>query len=86
MKVNFAVCDHRTIDPHVFNSRSRKPQIVEARFLAYYILNKHLDVSTVTIGDMYGYHHSAILYGIARAENLKLQPEAKQIAEHYLLT
>ena len=87
MKVSEAVCDHRNIDPVIFNSKIRKPDIAEARMLAYYIHYNLLSSpwSTITIGEQYGgRHHSTILAGLRQIAKRKLQPEAKEIAERYL--
>ena len=53
-------------------SRSRKPHLVNARFLAFWILNKHFDWSLVAIGEQFKMDHTTVLNGVRRAEERNL--------------
>ena len=58
----------------IFN-RSRAPRSAQARFAVWYILYKEYHISSAAIGRKYGYDHSTILDGIARAIALGIDKE-----------
>lgn len=55
-----------------FTANSRKRELVEARFLASYLIRQRTDFSLETIGELVRsprIHHADVIYGIKQVEN-----------------
>ena len=59
-----AVCHHYDISMHKLFSKSRSQSLVDARYLAFYIMRNELHLSFPEIGLLIGgKHHSTIIHG-----------------------
>jgi chromosomal replication initiator protein len=61
-------CDAFGINETEIYARTRKPKIVEARFVCIYLIRKNIRYSLNDIGEIFGLDHSTVLYAIRKAE------------------
>lgn len=84
-KIIEIVSNYCNIEPSIVFSSSRKEEVVQARFLCYYFLKKHLGLTQRVIADKFKKDASAIHYGIKEIRSqmevyVDLREDAKKIS------
>jgi hypothetical protein len=62
------VCNYYKIEPSILFSKSRKLEIVKARFICFFLLKKNLKMSQQAIGNKFKMNHSSVGHGIKEVE------------------
>lgn len=61
------VCPKYGVNPNKLRLKIRHTPLVEARHIIWYILNRDYNFSLMEIARHYGFHHTSIMNGVARA-------------------
>lgn len=77
------VCELKNLDIKDVLGKSRKRPLADARFLIYYILKKHTDMTKLAIGNAVGNRdHSTVIHGLTAFQNrLDTEPGFKQLVD-----
>lgn len=67
-EIEIAVCDYLSISQQLIRSRTRKADVVKARFFCWYFIYKNLNWTFDKIGKEYGYDHSSVGHAIKTTE------------------
>ncbi len=57
------------IDPILFNSKTRKHEVVRQRQISIFLIHKFMGMASTHIGRLFQMDHSTVLYNIRIAEN-----------------
>jgi chromosomal replication initiator protein len=80
----YVVCNYYKISPLKISEKTNKREIVKARQIAMYFLDKYTKMSLAAIGEkLGGKNHSTVIYGIQTVEDLIYSDKdfKQQIAE-----
>lgn len=70
-KIKEVVCARYGISLSEVISKSRKREVVEARYICYKLLKEHTRFSLASIGQIFGgFDHATVLHGIITINNL----------------
>lgn len=67
--INFikdVVSAYYNLDKENFNKNSRKLDVVKLKHIAIYIAKKNIKISTISLGNKFGFNHSTVIYVIKK--------------------
>lgn len=64
MRIIRRVCEYYEVMPKQLFGSSRKRKFVEPRYMAWYLMRKHTDLTLKTMGNIFDRDHATVLHGL----------------------